>query len=231
MSTTGTAPTQALGRQAWRFQDGHLSLLAEVALAGLQLVDWMGEDVRGVAAADQQTILFVDLRGFSQWALTADDAEVADLLRSVDACVTEAVETRGGVVVKRLGDGVMAVFAECRSAVEAAAESISAVAEIRVGTYRPRLRAGVHRGRPYRIGRDYVGVDVNIAARLCEAAPGGGILVSGQVRDELDQLWALAPAPDIRLRGVPEHVSIYRAQRLHHRDQLATGHAADDDSR
>ncbi len=80
----------------------------------------MGEDVRGISAADQQTILFVDLRGFSQWALRAEDTDVAELLRGVDAAVTEVVEARAGVVVKRLGDGAMAVFAECDSAVEAA---------------------------------------------------------------------------------------------------------------
>jgi class 3 adenylate cyclase len=231
MSTTGISPAHALGRQAWRLQDGRLSLLAEATLAGLQLVDWIGEDVRGVAAADRQSILFVDLRGFSQWALRADDADVAELLRRVDAAVTEAIETRAGVVVKRLGDGAMAIFADCQPAVEAAFESISAVTEIQVGDYRPRLRAGVHRGQPYRIGRDYVGVDVNIAARLCEAAPSGGVLVSGQVRDELNEPWAPAPAPDIRLRGVPEHVSIYFAQGPDHRNQLANGDAADRNSR
>jgi class 3 adenylate cyclase len=154
----------------------------------------------------------VDLRGFSQWALRADPADVAELLRNVDAAVTAVVEARGGVVVKRLGDGLMAVFAECRPAVEAAFESISAVGEVRVADYRPRLRAGVHRGQPYRIGSDYVGVDVNIAARLCEAAPSGGVLVSGQVSEALEQSWSAAPAPEIRLRGVPEDVSIYFAQ-------------------
>ncbi len=193
MSTAGTSTASALGRLAWRLQDGRFSLFGELALAGLQMADWLGEDVRGVAAGDQQTILFVDLRGFSQWALRAEDADVAELLRGVDAAVTEVVEARAGVVVKRLGDGAMAVFAECDSAVEAAFEAIEQVGTIRVGGYQPRLRAGVHRGRPYRIGQDYVGVDVNIAARLCEAAPAAGVLVSGQVRDELADRWPAAP--------------------------------------
>jgi adenylate cyclase len=133
------------------------------------------------------------------------------LLRGVDTTVTEVVEARAGVVVKRLGDGAMAVFADCDSAVEAAFEAIARVGTIRVRGYRPRLRAGIHRGRPYRIGQDYVGVDVNIAARLCEAAPAAGVLVSGQVREELGDRWPAATATDIWLRGVPEDVSIYFA--------------------
>jgi adenylate cyclase len=212
MSTAGTSTAHALGRLAWRLQDGRFSLFGELALAGLQVADWVGEDVRGISAADQQTILFVDLRGFSQWAMRAEDGDVAELLRRVDAAVTEVVEGRAGVVVKRLGDGAMAVFADCEWAVEAAFGAIDQVGEIRIGDgYRPRLRAGIHRGRPYRIGQDYVGVDVNIAARLCEAAPAGGVLVSGQVREELGDRWPAATATDIWLRGVPEDVSIYFA--------------------
>jgi adenylate cyclase len=212
MSTAGTSPTHALGRLAWRLQDGRFSLFGELALAALQLADWMGEDIRGVAAADQQTIMFGDLRGFSPWALHAPDTQVAELLRRVDAAVTEVVEARHGVVVKRLGDGIMAVFGDCEEGVEAAFEAISAVREIRAEAYQPILRVGIHRGRPYRIGHDYVGVDVNIAARLCEAAPAGGVLISGQVRDELGERWRVAAAADIWLRGVPEEVSIYFAQ-------------------
>jgi adenylate cyclase len=212
MSTAGTSPAHALGRLAWRLQDGRFSLLGELTLAGLQVADWLGEDIRGVAAGDQQTILFVDLRGFSQWALRAPDGDVAELLRSVDAVVTEVVESRGGVVVKRLGDGAMAIFADCQSAVETGFDAIKQVGSIRVGGYRPTLRVGIHRGRPYRIGQDYVGVDVNIAARLCEAAPAEGVLVSGQVREEIEDAWPATTATDIWLRGVPEDVSIYVAQ-------------------
>lgn len=211
MSTAGTSTAHALGRLAWRLQDGRFNLFGELALAGLQVADWLSEDVRGVSAGDQQTILFVDLRGFSQWALRAEDTDVAELLRGMDAAVTEVVETRGGLVVKRLGDGAMAVFAECGSAAEAAFEAIEQVGWIRVSGYQPTLRAGIHRGRPYRIGQDYVGVDVNIAARLCEAAPAGEVLVSGQVRDELADDLPAATATDIWLRGVPEDVSIYLA--------------------
>jgi adenylate cyclase len=212
MSTAGTSTAHALGRLAWRLQDGRFNLFGELALAGLQVADWLGEDVRGVSASDQQTILFVDLRGFSQWALRADETDVADLLRRVDAAVTEVVEARAGIVVKRLGDGAMAVFSECESAAEAAFAAIDQVRWIRVGGYQPSLRAGIHRGRPYRIGQDYVGVDVNIAARLCEAAPAEAVLVSGQVREELADHWPAATATDIWLRGVPDDISIYLAR-------------------
>jgi adenylate cyclase len=211
MSTTGTSPAHVLGRRAWTLQGGRLTLLAELALAGLQVADWLGEDVRGVAAAEEQTILFTDLSGFSQWALSTGDEDTATLLRSTDAVITEAVEGNEGVLVKRLGDGAMAIFADCGPAVGAAFEAIANVRELRVDSYLPVLRAGVHVGRPLRIGNDYVGVDVNIAARLCEAAPAGEVLISDQVRKRAGGSFSSSYAKDTHLRGVPPDVDVFLA--------------------
>lgn len=213
MSTSGTSPAHVLGRRAWTLSGGRFSFLGELALAGLQVADWLGEDIiGGVASSEEQTIVFADLRGFSSWALSAGDEKAADLLRSADAVITEVVETRDGVVVKRLGDGVMAIFVDCPSAVEAAFEAIAAVDAVSVNGYEPALRAGVHVGRPQRIGNDYVGVDVNISARLCEAAPTGGVLISSAVHERIEGTWPDAHAPEARLRGVPADVRVYEAR-------------------
>jgi adenylate cyclase len=55
-------------------------------------------------------ILFTDLVGFSSWALDTGDANALELLRRVGCAVEDAIEAHEGRVVKRLGDGVMAVF-------------------------------------------------------------------------------------------------------------------------
>jgi adenylate cyclase len=209
MSTAGTSAAHALGRRAWALQGGRLNLLSELALAGLQIADWLGEDVRGISAGEEQSILFTDLRGFSQWALGARESEVVALIRGVDSAITEAVQAHDGVVIKRLGDGAMAIFAGCPDAIAAAFEAISSVAEITVDDYRAVLRAGLHVGRPQRIGSDYVGVDVNVAARLCEAAPAGRVLISGAVRERIGDSLPTAPAPGVHPRGVPRDVPIY----------------------
>ena len=57
---------------------------------------------------------------------------------------------------------------------------------IEVRGHTPQLRAGVHVGRPRRVGRDYLGVDVNIAARIGEAAKAGEVLVSETACEHLD---------------------------------------------
>lgn len=219
LSTTGPSPARVLGRRAWAFSNRRWGVLAELSLAGLQIADWIGEDVRGFAAADELAILFADLREFSPWALKVGDERSASLLRTADAVITEAVEARDGLVVKRLGDGTMAIFTDSSEAVDAAFSAIHEVRRIEADGYRPLLRAGVHAGKPQRIGDDFVGVDVNIAARLCEAAPGGEILISDPVRERVEQTGVQARSTDTRLRGVPPELSIFRVQRAEERSE------------
>ena len=83
-------------------------------------------------------------------------------VRAVGEAVEGAVRAHGGRVVKRLGDGLMAVFDDPAAAVRAACEATAAAGEL----HAPGLRAGVHIGRPRKLGGDYFGVDVNVAARV-----------------------------------------------------------------
>ena len=132
----------------------------------------------GDGARCQLAILFTDLVGFSKWALKAGDAATLELLREVGTEQEAAVLARGGRIVKWLGDGLMATFIDADGAVRAALDAQDAMAEIEYEGYRPQLRAGVHWGRPRRLGGDYLGVDVNIAARVCDAAKARQVLVS-----------------------------------------------------
>jgi adenylate cyclase len=212
MSTVGTSPSRVLGRRAGSFNEGRLSILAELSLATLQVADWL-EELRGVAASEELAILFADLRGYSQWALEAGDGTSADLLRNADALITGSVDACEGQVVKRLGDGTMAIFPDCAQAVNAAFHAISEVDELSSnGGFSPPLRAGVHVGTPQRIGDDFIGVDVNVAARLCEAAPGGQVLVSEEVRQRAGTDGFTTEPTECELRGVPSSLEIYRAK-------------------
>src|SRR5919199_5732374 len=127
MSTTGTEPARRLARRAWALNEGRLSLAAELGLAALQVADWLRDDAGSRDGEGEVCILFTDLVGFSSWALTAGDAQSLDLLRRVDAEVTAVVEASGGEVVKRLGDGTMAVFpGDPAAAVKAACTALEA---------------------------------------------------------------------------------------------------------
>jgi class 3 adenylate cyclase len=84
-----------------------------------------------------------------------------------------------------MGDGMMAVFNDPATAVRATLEALEAVDTVEVDGYTPRMRAGIHTGRPQRIGSDWLGVDVNVAARVMERATRGGLIISGATLEKI----------------------------------------------
>jgi adenylate cyclase len=175
-TTRPDLPTHQVARRTWNNGNGRFSTVRELGLAVLQVADWLRP---GNGAKDRLAIVFTDLVGYSTWAVRAGDATSLRLLRAVDAVVTTEFQAFGGTVVKRLGDGTMAVFDNPRDAAAAGAAAIEAAHELAADGYTPRLRAGIHFGRAEAIGDDFIGVDVNIAYRLCENAKDGQVVVSG----------------------------------------------------
>jgi len=184
-------------------------LLGEIGLTALQAWQRLAESQgRGRGEVDV-AVLFTDLAGFSSWALEAGDELVLALLRQVSDAIEPPIVQRRGEVVKRLGDGLMAVFWDAPGAVAAAFEARDRAACIEVNGYVPRLRTGVHLGRPRKIGGDYFGVDVNIAARLAEAAEPDQILVSARTLEALDDRPLTASERPFAAKGAPPNLSVY----------------------
>jgi class 3 adenylate cyclase len=163
------------------------SFVQEVGLAGLQLWQSLSEATGRGRGDTELALLFTDLVGFSSWALQAGDAATIDLLREVGTVVEKAVLAHEGRIVKRLGDGLMATFLTAQAAIDAALEAQDGIREVEVSGYRPRMRAGVHWGRPRKLGGDYIGVDVNIAARVGDAAKADQLMVSEPALGQLSE--------------------------------------------
>jgi adenylate cyclase len=212
LSTGGSQPSQQLGRRLSALTAERPSLLGEIGLSALQV--WDSIAAQGADQGEQElVILFTDLVDFSEWSLKAGDTAAVDLLREVDAGIEPAVTAHGGRIVKRLGDGLMAVFKQAAAAVAAALDARDAVTAVDLDGYRPQLRAGIHLGHPRRIGGDYLGSDVNIAARVAEAATGGEVLVSDPVRQRLDGQALRLKRRRFRAKGAPKHLTVYAVHR------------------
>ncbi|WFN94745.1 adenylate/guanylate cyclase domain-containing protein [Gordonia sihwensis] len=187
------------------------SAIRELGLASVavwqSLIERRRPDPAGPIPA---TILFTDLVGFSSWALRAGDDQVLELLTAVNAACEEVIRARGGQVVKTLGDGTMAVFLDPGEAIAAAHEAVGAVSAIVVGGFRPALRAGLHTGTPRAVGSDFLGVDVNIAARVCDAAGGGEVYASESALDQLDPDDYVLRRKRFKAKGVPRELQVFR---------------------
>ena len=77
------------------------------------------------------------------------------------------------------------------------------------------LRAGVHLGKPRKIGGDYLGVDVNVAARVASAAKPGEILVSGTACAKLDErVFELKRKRRFKAKGAPKELEVFAVERV-----------------
>jgi adenylate cyclase len=159
-------------------------------------------------------VMFTDLVGFSEWALSVGDELAVELLREVSEAIEPPILTRRGQVVKRLGDGLMAVFRDAPGACGAAFDARERVAGVTVAGHRPSLRTGIHLGRPRKVGRDYLGIDVNVAARLAEAAEPDEILVSDRALSALDLRVVGSRPRQFRARGAPADMVAHVVSRL-----------------
>lgn len=184
LSAAGVGGPRAAARVADRLLDRDAAS-REVSLGALQLWQALTERVSGRPANREVTIVFTDLVGFSSWSLKAGDDATLTLLRRVSQVVEPPLLEAGGQIVKRMGDGIMAVFADPTTALRAVILSMEAVKTVEVQSYTPRMRAGVHTGRPQRIGSDWLGVDVNVAARVMERAARGGLVVSQTALEQI----------------------------------------------
>ena len=203
---------KAVGRMLSEISTDRPGVLGEAGLGTLQVWQSISEaQGRGRGRTDL-AIVFTDLVEFSDWALKAGDTASVELLRDVSVAIEPPVKSNDGTVVKRLGDGMMAVFKEPGAAIEALAEGRERLGEIEADGYVPRIRAGVHVGRPRKVKGDYFGVDVNIAARIADSAGPDELLISdatlaAATEDEVKL--SVEERPLLDAKGVPEDFKVY----------------------
>lgn len=224
LSTAGDGGPRAAARAADRLLGDRDAVSREVSLGVLQLWQALTETVSRQPANPEVTLVFTDLVGFSAWSLQAGDDAALSLLRQVARAIEPPLLDAGGHIVKRMGDGIMAVFGNPVVAVRAVVAAKENVRSVEVAGHTPRMRVGIHTGRPQRLAADWLGVDVNIAARVMERATKGGMMVSSSTLDllpqsELDALGIVAkrarkPVFAPKPAGLPADLAIYRLKTL-----------------
>ena len=124
------------------------------------------------------TFLFTDIEGSTRLLQELGDGYAA-VRDEYAAIVRRAIDAGGGVEVSTEGDSFFVAFTSPLGAVRAVVAAQLALAdhdwsnEIRV-----RVRMGLHTGEGVLGGDDYVGIDVNRAARITAAAHGGQVILS-----------------------------------------------------
>ncbi|HEU5188899.1 MAG TPA: response regulator [Methylomirabilota bacterium] len=174
------------------------------------------------------TVVFIDLRGFTAFAETAEPEEVMSVLREYHAAMGELILTHEGTLERFTGDGMMIFFNDPvpvpnpqERAVRMALAMRARVDDLMRG-WRKRgyeLDFGVGIAEGYATigaigfeGRwDYgaIGTVTNLAARLCGEARPGQILISRKLHGRVDDLVAAESVGELALKGFSRPVSAY----------------------
>lgn len=165
-------------------------------------------------------LLFADLVGSTTLYEERGDGPAQALVSLCRQHMSEAVSASGGVVVKTLGDGIMARFDDGAPAFAAARAMMAALAALPSA---PGLRVGVHYGPTLAENGDYFGDTVNVAARLMELAQGGEILTTLTTLLRLTEVerHAFLDMGFQQLKGRAEAINLYRLQESFAREAIA----------
>jgi adenylate cyclase len=173
-------------------------------------------------------VVFCDLRGFTAFAETAEPEEVLDLLREYHEALGPIVTRSEGTLDHFSGDGIMVFFNDplpcpdpAERAVRMAIEMREAVAGLQGGWQRRGrgIGFGVGIAQGYatlgqigfadRIDYTAIGTVCNLAARLCDAAQDGQILVSKRIAAAVEGNATLEEIGDLALKGLSQAVAVF----------------------
>src|ERR671931_1423857 len=156
------------------------------------------------------TFLFTDVEGSTALAhkLAHDFQDVLVQHRNL---IRSAVAERDGVEIDVRGDEFFVAFEDAASAAHAA---VAAQRAISSHSWPPeaelRIRMGMHTGEAIYADKDYLGVDVHKAARICFAGHGGQILLSEATHLLVPEELERRELGTYRLRGLPEPERIFQ---------------------
>jgi adenylate cyclase len=175
------------------------------------------------------SILFADVRGFTELSETLPPEKVVEILNEYFTRVTDVIFDHGGTLDKYLGDGVMALFGapiskgnDATNAVRAALSIQKLIEELNrdaVDRGWPELRVGIgvntgivtagNIGSPKRIDYTVIGDAVNVSSRLCSNAAAGQVLISESTALEVGGEFRVQQLAALQLKGKSQPMPVF----------------------
>ncbi len=193
----------------------------------------------------ERTVLFADLRGSTALYELMGNANATAVVTQSVALACRVVNHCGGTVVKTLGDGLMAMFSDSASAIQAADgmhDSLERIAAHGHGSGPMtlpggadfsaaklpalKLQVGLARGEVVEMAGDCFGDAVNVAARLLDHAGDNETLATSVVVEDLPGITRsrFRSLDRMQLRGRVEPVHVYLLETLRPGDSAATAY-------
>ena len=149
---------------------------------------------------------FVDLSGFTALTDHEGDERAVAVLSQFRAILREVCSRRGVRIDKWLGDGAMLVSVQPTPLLASLLDFELAISRSNLPL---RVRCGADDGEVIlHEGDDYIGSAVNTAARLCDLAPGGTVLVSQHLAQGRPEWASITGAREEELKGFDDPIAV-----------------------
>jgi adenylate cyclase len=162
-----------------------------------------------VAGAQEMTICFADLVGFTRLGGETEASELGSVAGKLAELAAEVAE-RPVRLVKTIGDAAMFVSQEPGAMIAAALDLVDAIEEQGL----PSVRAGIACGKALERAGDFYGHPVNLASRVTGVARPSSVLCTKEVREAAPDDFDWSAAGKHRLKGVEGSVPLFRARRF-----------------
>ncbi|RYD73363.1 MAG: adenylate/guanylate cyclase domain-containing protein, partial [Verrucomicrobiaceae bacterium] len=187
----------------------------------------------GLSGVEQViTVMFVDIRSFTQRSASSGAAEIVSVLNEFLQVMVEGVEEyHRGMINKFLGDGFIALFgvedktsAHADDALQAAVGMLKALETLNVsfqerGREKLEIGIGLHTGpaivgsigSPARLEFTAIGSTVNLASRVEGLTKNLSVplLITEQTRDHLTGEFEIRELPPQKVKGLEEPVRVF----------------------
>lgn len=181
-----------------------------------------GEDIVGSSglAIKDITILFTDLKGSTNLYERIGDIHAFSLVQQHFDEVSQVINRHNGILIKTIGDAMMASFLNPLDAVRASIEMLDAIENFNARQFEKEivLKIGIHTGPSIAVTLndrlDYFGQIINIAARVQGIANSEEICFTREVYQfpGVADLFKDGPVTfeDVQLKGIKKQIPIVR---------------------
>ncbi len=198
-----------------------------------ELVVSSGDDRMLESHRRDVTVVFCDLRGFTAFSETAEPEEVMSILREYHAGLGALINNFEGTIERFNGDGVMVLFNDPLPCPDPSVRAVRMAVEMRdcIAGLTARWRKHGHElgfgigiahgyatlgcvGFEGRFQYSVTGTVANLAARLCDQAKSGEILIDSKVHAAVESMAELEPVGELALKGLHRPVLAFNVREL-----------------
>lgn len=167
------------------------------------------------------TVLFTDISGSTELYHKYGDIRAYKVVRDHFKILFKAVESHGGVVVKTIGDAVMATFINSHDTLSAALMAMEqfpftdASRELLIN-----VKLGIHSGSCIAVNLnnriDYFGTTINVASRIQELSENGELTISDEIINRPESKRIISGyvnkviKKSVQIKGIDNPIKIYK---------------------